>query len=52
MLTGDKGETAKNIGLSCGIIDLEKQQLFKIESLSKQELIDQISWLTSNYVNI
>ncbi len=24
MLTGDKGETAKNVGQSCGIIDLEK----------------------------
>ena len=24
MLTGDKGETARNIGISCGIIDLDK----------------------------
>jgi len=23
-ITGDKGETAKNVGQSCGIIDLEK----------------------------
>lgn len=25
MLTGDKGETAHNIGISCGIIDTQKQ---------------------------
>lgn len=24
MLTGDKGETAKNVGISCGIIDQRK----------------------------
>ena len=29
MLTGDKGETAKNIAISCGIVDLDKQEVLK-----------------------
>ena len=28
MLTGDKGETAHNIAISCGLIDQEKHRLF------------------------
>jgi magnesium-transporting ATPase (P-type) len=35
MLTGDKGETAKNIAISCGLIDLKQHKLFKIESYCK-----------------
>jgi magnesium-transporting ATPase (P-type) len=30
MLTGDKGETAENIGQSCGLIDPDKHEVFKI----------------------
>ena len=33
MLTGDKGETAQNIGQSCGIIDLAKQEVYDISSM-------------------
>ena len=38
MLTGDKGETAKNIGISCGIIDLDKQELFKVNDVPSKTL--------------
>jgi phospholipid-transporting ATPase len=38
MLTGDKGETAETIGISCGLIDDTKQQIFKIDSTNKTEL--------------
>ena len=46
MLTGDKGETAQNIGISCGIIDDETQEIIKMEGLTKQQLNDEIfySW--------
>lgn len=30
MLTGDKGETAQNIGISCGIVDDQTQEMIKI----------------------
>lgn len=32
MLTGDKGETAHNIGISCGLIDPEKHTVFEVKS--------------------
>jgi magnesium-transporting ATPase (P-type) len=32
MLTGDKGETAENIGASCGLIDLKKHMIFRVDS--------------------
>ena len=31
MLTGDKGETAHNIAISCGLIDPEKHDVFEIK---------------------
>ena len=34
MLTGDKGETAENIGKSCGIID-DNMFLLKVEENSQ-----------------
>ena len=37
MLTGDKGETAQNIGISCGLID-QNNAIHKIESISKEDL--------------
>ncbi len=37
MLTGDKGETAHNIGISCGLID-KNYAVLKIESISKDEM--------------
>jgi len=35
MLTGDKGETAETIGVSCGLIDTEEQIVYNIESAPK-----------------
>lgn len=31
MLTGDKGETAKSIGVSCGLYDLNQAKVFEID---------------------
>ena len=38
MLTGDKGETAENIGASCGMIDKKKHMIFKVDSNEKKQL--------------
>ena len=38
MLTGDKGETAETIGVSCGLIDTDNQTIFKLNSSNEQEL--------------
>ena len=35
MLTGDKGETAKNIGISCGLIDPSIHKILKIDSIDQ-----------------
>ena len=42
MLTGDKGETAENIGNSCGLIDNKKHRIFKLQGNEKTHLISQI----------
>ena len=42
MLTGDKVETAINIGYSCGVLD-EQVKLFRIEQESKQLLMNYIT---------
>jgi magnesium-transporting ATPase (P-type) len=36
MLTGDKGETAETIGISCGLIDDKKQKIYKIDTVEKE----------------
>jgi magnesium-transporting ATPase (P-type) len=41
MLTGDKLETAINIGFSCQVLDY-KTSIFKVEQESKQELMNYI----------
>ena len=41
MLTGDKGETAQNIGISCGIIDLEQQQVFKVKPIPNETELEE-----------
>jgi magnesium-transporting ATPase (P-type) len=33
MLTGDKGETAKNIGISCGLIQEDNSAVFEISGI-------------------
>ena len=38
MLTGDKGETALEIGLRCGMYELETTQMLEIEGTNKGEL--------------
>lgn len=39
MLTGDKGETAETIGVSCGLIDTDEQTIFTLDNLPKDQLI-------------
>ena len=39
MLTGDKGETAETIGVSCGLIDTENQTVFNINSAPRPKLL-------------
>ena len=38
MLTGDKGETAENIGSSCGLIDYKKHRIFKLEGNEQTQI--------------
>ena len=42
MLTGDKGETARTIGISCGLIDDKQDQVFCVESSTKADLYKDI----------
>jgi magnesium-transporting ATPase (P-type) len=39
MLTGDKGETAETIGVSCGLLDSEEQIIFNIDSAPIDQLV-------------
>lgn len=36
MLTGDKGETAKEIGINCGLFQKENFQIYKIDESEKE----------------
>lgn len=47
MLTGDKGETAHNIGISCGLIDPVAHQVFKIKGSDKEVLRKELSLILS-----
>jgi len=47
MLTGDKGETAHNIGISCGLIDPVAHQVFKIKGANKEVLKKELSSILS-----
>ena len=42
MLTGDKGETAENIGASCGLIDPLKHKIFKVSGQNLDQLLRDI----------
>lgn len=42
MLTGDKGETAKSIAISCGLIDLGKDTVLEIDGTDKKQVSDQL----------
>ena len=42
MLTGDKGETAQTIGISCGLIDENKHNIFKIKGETKDEISKEV----------
>jgi phospholipid-translocating ATPase len=43
MLTGDKGQTAHNIAISCGLIDPSIHQVFKIKSTQKNAIKDELA---------
>lgn len=47
MLTGDKGETAHNIGISCGLIDPMAHQVFKIKGANKEILKKELNSIMS-----
>lgn len=34
MLTGDKGATARSVGITCGLIDTKKQKIIKVEEFT------------------
>ena len=36
ILTGDKGATANQIGISCGVLDPSKRELFMIEEITSK----------------
>ena len=38
MLTGDKGETAHTIAISCGLIDDKFDEVLHIDSLNKDDI--------------
>lgn len=40
MLTGDKGETAHNIGISCGLIDPTQHEVYEIHANTKSEILN------------
>ena len=43
MLTGDKGETAQNIGISCGLIDETLHQMVTVEQTDKANIKEEIA---------
>lgn len=47
MLTGDKGETAHTIGIACGLIDDKADQVFMIESTTKEEVMNDVRIISS-----
>ena len=51
MLTGDKGETAKNIAISCGLIKENNNAVFELSGTSKDELIEQLKNIFQNNRN-
>ena len=49
MLTGDKGETALEIGLRCGLYDRQKMQVLRIvESIETDELQENLNALVAS----
>lgn len=47
MLTGDKLETAVNIGFSCKVLD-QGTQIFRIEQQSKQDIMNYLTMVLKN----
>jgi len=43
MLTGDKGETAQNIGIACGLIDSERHEVVSISGITKEEVFNSLN---------
>jgi magnesium-transporting ATPase (P-type) len=49
MLTGDKAETAQNIGISCGIIGVNSKKIIIIEQIEKKLLKSELESIISKY---
>jgi magnesium-transporting ATPase (P-type) len=47
MLTGDKLETAVNVGFSCKLLD-QGTQIFRIEQQSKQDIMNYLTMVLKN----
>ena len=51
MLTGDKGETAHNIGISCGLVDPENHSVFEIKSEELRGIADEIEFVNKKVMS-
>ena len=51
MLTGDKGETAHNIGISCGLVDPERHTVFEIKSEELRGIAEEIEFINKKVMN-
>jgi magnesium-transporting ATPase (P-type) len=48
MLTGDKGETAQSIGISCGLIEPNEHHTYKIETHGADEIQSEIKAISES----
>lgn len=48
MLTGDKGETANNIAISCGLIDPDRHDVFEIRESSESAIEREIDFIMNH----
>ena len=52
MLTGDKADTAHNIGISCGLISSTSQKVKTIDQLDNEQLIYELKQLSHGQPHI
>ena len=45
MLTGDKGETAHNIGISCGLVDPERHTVYEVKKENVEGIAEEIRFI-------
>ena len=52
MLTGDKGETASSIGVSCGLINTKIHEIYDIKSISRDDILNEIKLIEEEVTNL